>query len=228
MQYDPNIPAENKFTQEETLAYCLTCHWVKLRSDIFPDYRHQSLSSKLGDIRKTYLYKNIIKFVREKKSTFKGFQYVLFMRAQLEILKRLQKKGYQIVVEANCLHGEAAQKRWYAWKKLVGEINNTSKIAYAVIESNIDIEFDKTKKSIDSILGDNVTFENYENNRGEILKYIILKKISDLYLICSKWFQKLPKEFVEEVYEIKSLAKYQDYNLTNVKKLYNNIFKYEN
>ena len=105
MQYNPQIAAEGNFTPEETLAYQLTCHWVELRHKIFPNYRHQKMSGREGDIRKTYLFKNILKFVRDKNKTFKGFQFVLYMRAQLEILKKIQNDGRT----AYPRHGRAAQ-----------------------------------------------------------------------------------------------------------------------
>mgnify|MGYP000318102720 CR=1 FL=1 len=35
----------------------------------------------------------MFKFVRERKDQFKGFQYVIFMRAQLEICAKLISEG---------------------------------------------------------------------------------------------------------------------------------------
>ena len=136
------------YSQEETLAYALTCWWIELRNKIFPDYRHQPVGGRRGDIRSSYLFKNVLKFVREKKEKFKGFQYVLYMRAQLEVLKKIQNDGKPVVVEANCLHGDQSYKRWLVWKKIVAVKNNTSKINYKVVDINLTHEFEKTQKSL--------------------------------------------------------------------------------
>ena len=227
MQYNPQIAAEGNFTPEETLAYQLTCHWVELRHKIFPNYRHQKMSGREGDIRKTYLFKNILKFVRDKNKTFKGFQFVLYMRAQLEILKKIQNDGHQVVVEANCLHGEQSEKRWMLWKKKVAVENATTKIEYHVVESNIEMELDKTKKTILSILGSDVTKEKYINSSLDILKFVILKKISPLYILVSKWIKIIKPELLQDIKDLSNTKKYDDYNLEKVQTVYNKMFDFE-
>lgn len=227
MQYDPQIAVEGNFTSEETLAYQLTCHWVELRHKIFPDYRHQRVSARKGDIRNSYLFKNIFKFVKDKRKAFKGFQFVLYMRAQLEILKKIQNDGHQVVVEANCLHGEQAEKRWCLWKKKVAVENATTKIEYHVVESNIEIELDKSKKTIISILGNNLTKEKYVDSSLDILKFVILKKISPLYILVSKWAACLSPEILQDIKDLSNTKKYDDYNLDTVVNLYNKMFDFE-
>jgi hypothetical protein len=228
MKYDPQIAVDGNFTPEETLAYQLTCHWVELRHKIFPNYRHQKISSRKGDIRKSYLYKNILKFVRDKSKNFKGFQYVLFMRAQLEVLKKIQNDGHKVVVEANCLHGEQAEKRWGLWKKKVALENATTKIEYSVVESNVEIEFEKTKRTILLVLNNNITKENYINSKLDILKFVILKKISPLYIITSKWIKLIDQETLQDMKDLSNVKKYEDYNLDIVVKTYNKFFDFEN
>lgn len=227
MQYDPQIAVEGNFTPEETLAYQLTCHWVELRHKIFPDYRHQRISGRKGDVRTTYLFKNILKFVRDKRKTFKGFQFVLYMRAQLEILKKIQNDGHQVVVEANCLHGEQAEKRWCLWKKKVAVENATTKIEYAVVPSNIEIELDKTKKTILSILQNDITKEKYINSSLDILKFVILRKISPLYILVSNWFGLLDDTIRQDIKDLANVKKYEDYNINPIRECYAKLFTFE-
>lgn len=215
------------FNKEETLAYALVCSWIDLRTKIFPDYRHQSLGSKKGDIRKTYLFKNIMKFVREKKDKFKGLQYVLYMRAQLEVLKKIQNDGNPIVVEANCLHGEQSYRRWMLWKKMVAVKNNTSNINYKVVESNIEHEMDKTFKVLEKILGEAKTFENFVSKRDELLKNVILKRISPLYICVSKWIKTLDKDLREDLEDLANIKKYDGYDLSKTLSIYSKIFVWE-
>jgi len=227
MKYDPQIPMELGYSQEETLAYALTCWWLELRAKIFPDYRHQPVGGRKGDIRKSYLFKNILKFVREKKDKFKGFQYVLYMRAQLEVLKKIQNDGKPVVVEANCLHGEQSYKRWLVWKKIVAVKNNTSKITYKVVDSNLTHEFEKTQKVINNLLGDEKTLQKFVLKRDEILKYVILKKISPLYIKVSKWINQLDAELIDDLKDLSNVKKYDEYDMGKVYEIYEKYFSWE-
>lgn len=227
MKYDPQIPMELGYSQEETLAYALVCWWIDLRNKIFPDYRHQSIGGRKGDIRNTYLFKNIMKFVREKKDKFKGLQYVLYMRAQLEVLKKIQNDGNPVVVEPNCLHGDQSYKRWLVWKKMVAVKNNTSKISYTVVDSNVEHEFQKTLNVINKILGDEKTISNFVSKRDEILKNVILKRISPLYICVSNWVCQLESELREDLKDLANVKKYDGYDLTKAKKTYASLFPWE-
>jgi hypothetical protein len=227
MKYDPKIPMENKYTPDETLAYNLLCWWYELSNKIFPNYRHGRIGGRTGDIRKTYIFKNVFKFVKEKKHQFKGFQYVLYIRAQLEVLKKIQSTGKNVNVDTNCLHGKKAMNRWLFWKKQVAVANNTTKATYAIIETTLESEFNKTKKTIKDILKDDCSIDNFIKNRGEILKYLIIKKISPLYILCSKWIKKLDKETQEDFHDIANTKQYDDYDKKSIEKVYNKYFENE-
>ena len=128
---------------------------------------------------------------------------------------------------ANCLHGKKAMNRWLFWKKQVAVANNTTKATYAIIETTLESEFNKTKKTIKDILKDDCSIDNFIKNRGEILKYLIIKKISPLYILCSKWIKKLDKETQEDFHDIANTKQYDDYDKKSIEKVYNKYFENE-
>lgn len=226
MQYDPHMALELKLTQDEILAYQLACVWIKLTRELLPDYRHPKIAKK-GDIRKTIIFKHMLKFVTNKKNEFKGFQFILYMRAQLEIAKKLQSEGKRILVDASILHGEKAQARYVVWKHLLKQKRKQEKAVYAFVESSVVSEFEKTAKTLNDILKQDNTFENYKKEASNILKYVILKKISPLYVVCSNWIKQLPEIIKKDIYDLSNIENLQDFDISKLMEFYNKYFPYE-
>lgn len=226
MKYDPNLPFELGYSTEEASAYQLLCQWNELTKSILPDYVHHRIP-KRGDIRKSILFKHMLKFYREKNKEFKGYQYILFMRAQLEISRKLQKEGKKILVDASLLHGEKAYARWGAWKHLIKEKRQNQKAAYAYIEGNVISEMELTKKSITDLLDNNIKLEKYIEEASNLLRLVILKKISPLYVVCSKWITKLPENIKADIMDFANTENLKDFDLSEIHKIYNKYFNYE-
>lgn len=226
MKYDPNLPFQLGFSVEETSAYQLLCHWMELTASILPDYVHSRIPRK-GDIRNSILFKHMLKFYREKNLEFKGFQYILFMRAQLEIARKLQKEGKRILVDASLLHGEKAYARWSVWKRLIKENRQTQKATYAFVEQNVITEMELTKKTIGDLLENNFIFEKYLQEASNLLRFVILKKISPLYVVCSKWIEKLPDPIKNDITDLANIENLKDFDLKDIQNIYKKYFDYE-
>lgn len=226
MKYDPILAMELKFSEEETLAYQLVCAWQELTSKIIPNYNHTKIGKK-GDLRKLLIFKHMLKYVREKKNDFKGFQYIVFMRAQIEICYKLQQEGKKILIDPSLLHGDRADARWHVWKKLVKQKRVESKAIYAYSETSLESEFNKTHKTIKDMLEGNITIENYVNHASDILKFVLLKRISPLYVLCSKWLEKLPSAIKNDIRDLSNLDNLKDFDTSNIIKTYSKYFEYE-
>ena len=226
MQYDPNMALELGFNSDETLAYQLVCAWDKLTKDLLPSYGHPKIAKK-GDLRKTLIFKHMLKFVKEKKLEFKGFQYILFMRAQLEIAKKLISEGKRILIDASILHGEKAQARYMVWKKLIKTKRQEQKAVYAYVETSVINEFNKTLKTLQDILKNDFTLDKFKQESSNILKYIILKKISPLYVVCSKWTKELPEPIRTDIYDLANIDNLRDFDLTEIHKHFIKFFPNE-
>jgi hypothetical protein len=227
MKYDPHMALELGLNQDETLAYQLSCQWFELTRKILPNYCHPRIARK-GDFRKSIVFKHMLKFVKENKDTLAGFQFVLFIRAQLEIVHKLQKEGKRILVDPSLLHGDKSKARWAVWKKLVKEKRQTTKVAYAYIKSNVISEFELTLKTIKDLLKDDVSIENYIKESPNILRFVILKKISPLYVVCSLWVKRLPEQIKIDIIDLSNTENLKDFDLSEIHSIYKKYFDFEN
>jgi len=227
MKYDPHMALELNFTEEEVLAYQLVCAWVDLTQKLLPTYTHQKIA-RTGNIRKSIVFKHMLKFVRENNNKFKGFQFIIFMRAQLEIAKKLISEGKRVLVDVSLLHGEKAHVRWAVWKKLITKNRQTQKAVYSYGETSLTAEFDKTFKTIMLLLGEDITIEKYTLESPNILKFTILKRISPLYVLCSKWIQKLSDPIKTDILFFSNVENLKDFDLSKIEIFYNKYFNFEN
>lgn len=226
MKYDPHLALELKLTTEEILAYQLVCAWYDLTSKIIPNYYHTAIR-RSSDIRKLLIFKQMIKYVRERKNEFKGFQYVIFMRAQIEICAKLQSEGKKVLIDPSLLYGKKSTARWIVWKNLIKQKRNNELATYSYSKASLQSEFEKTSNTFKKILEDNVTVENYINHSSDILKFVILKRISPLYVLCSNWVKHLPENIKKDIVDISNIENFKDFDLSNVRKEYENHFSYE-
>jgi hypothetical protein len=226
MKYDPHMALELGLNQDEILAYQLCCQWIELTRKILPNYCHPRVAKK-GDIRKSIVFKHMLKFVKANKETLSGFQFVLYMRAQLEIAHKLQKEGHRILVDPSLLHGDKAKARWAVWKKLIKEKRQTTKVAYAHLEANVVSEFELTLRTIKDLLKEDVSLENYIKESPNILRFVILKKISPLYVFCSKWIQKLPDQIRTDIIDLSNIENLKDFDIKELSDMYNKYFGFE-
>lgn len=227
MNYDPEFPIRNSYDENETLAYQLLCIYIKMRQEIIPNYIHSRIPSNTKDLRKSLLFKHLLKFVKTNRHRFKGYQFVLFMRAQLEVMRHLQQQGAKILIEASILCGTQADKRWSIWKNWVRESNKITKITYAFVPSNLNWEFENTLNSIKDMCDGELSFGKFSKESPVLLKLVILKKISPVYINLSCWVKKLPEQIKQDVYDLANIKLFDDFDMKDALSLYQVVFKHE-
>lgn len=228
MRYNPEFPILNKFNEDETLAYQCLCIYSQLREEIVPNYIHSKIPSAAKDLRRTLIFKQMLKFVKTNRHRFKGYQFVLFMRAQLEVMRKLQNDGIKVLIEPSIFCGNQADKRWLLWKKWVNDSNKISKITYEFVASNLTFEFENTFNAIKNMCSNEITLENYLKESPVLLKLTILKKISPIYIYLSKWVRKLPEQIQNDLRDISNSNSFKDYDMNRAQEFYEKYFGYEN
>ena len=108
-----------KFDSEEEAAYKLAQKWIELCLKYFPNYQHTHKKgfNLTANPKKSIIFKICYKLLRETKGLIDSSEYLLYMRAQLEILKVQSQKNPMVSIEPACLVGDQAWKRWKLWKK---------------------------------------------------------------------------------------------------------------
>lgn len=227
MEYNSQLAFEMKFTPLETLAYQLCAYYIKLRKEKFPNYRHGRAVKDIANLKKSTMFKHMLKFIKENGKRFDTFQMLLFIRAQFEVMKIIADKGHQPLIEVNMIHGEKANKRWAVWKKWIAEKTNISPLTYTFVESNLIYDFEKTKSTIMNILKNDVTIENYYKNASNILRFAIIKEICPTYILLSNWVKQLPEQIKEDLNDICNIRLYKDFDTVKAYKLYEKYFDFE-
>lgn len=110
-----SVMAEYEMTPEEATAYKLCCIYHDTVLDTFPNYRHYRMPR--GDPRKTSLFKYCYKLIQETQDKLKPQEYILYIKAQMDVLKAITKQGDLPLIQPACLVGEKAWTRWLMWKK---------------------------------------------------------------------------------------------------------------
>lgn len=98
----------------EAKAFKIACIYLEKSRKMFPDYRHYRLPK--GDPRKSDLFRQCHKLVREKQGKIADTDYKLYVHAQLDIMRHIKKGDVHPFITPSCLAGEKAWKRWLLWK----------------------------------------------------------------------------------------------------------------
>jgi hypothetical protein len=228
MKYEPEIVGMLNFDKDETLAYQLLCLWVRKREQLIPDYRHDRIPKNIKNIRKWMIFRDMLKFVKDNREEFKlPSNYLEFMIAQLEIAKANILSGKKMLIKSSLLHGEGAKRRFWVYKQGVLKAKKITKVEYAVVQQSLIYDFEKTKEEIEKICSGIITLENYINAADKIYRSSALKKICDIYLYLSPWFQKLPDNFKNDLIKSLGLNKFDDFDMSASRKLFEKYFGYE-
>jgi hypothetical protein len=197
------IESAEKYEMDEleTQACHIASMWLEQSRKKFPDYRHATM--KKGDPRKSLIFKIAYKLVRETNGILTKEEYPLYIRAQLDILKAINRDNDHPLIDPNCLVGEKAWKRWKLWKKKYDQVRNKPKDTVEVTGVGIQKALEgieKTKEFIVKTFGPDVNFDKYKEAyiNNNIFRWINLGKISPYYLAISPFVKKL---FTEEDYK---------------------------
>ena len=171
----------------EAKAYKLMLLWIHLSRKIFPNYVHCKLA-KNKDPRKSIGFKYCFKLARETEGVIKDEDYMLSIRAQLEVLKANTVGDEHALVNPNCLVGKKAWKRWQLWKNQYNKIIKTpQKNDFSEENRKIFKELDKTFEFLNKIFGHKYTKEDIiaAVSDGRISRWVNLNQVSPYYVILS-------------------------------------------
>lgn len=98
----------------EAKAFKIACIYLEKAKKFFPDYKHYRLPK--GDPRKSDLFRQCHKLIREKGHKIADEDFKLYIHAQLDILKSIKKGELHPVITPSCIAGDKAWKRWLLWK----------------------------------------------------------------------------------------------------------------
>lgn len=103
--------------ERQQKAYQICLMWQNLFSKMFPNEKCIKLKSNC-DPRKCILFQYCYKLVNETYNILKNDEYLLYVKAQLTLLKLLKDyKNSNVYIHPNCLVGDKAWVRWKIWKK---------------------------------------------------------------------------------------------------------------
>ena len=224
MQYEPELAMKFGFSGDQDSAYRLCCVWINLFTKIFPDYVYGRIP-QVKSLRKSTMWKVMMKLIREKN--YKSIQeYEHYIKAQLSIMKKYSMSG-PVLVEPTILVGEAADRRWFFWKKLVAKANKLTRQQYSMLESDMEFDLTVSLTEIEKILEENINFENFQNCFGKIKTSIILRKIKPIYVHISNWIKKLPDDLRNDLYKRCDAHSFEKYNLGRAEEVYGQLFPFE-
>ncbi len=209
--------------QDMFFAYHLLIYYLNCEYHYFPEYNHTKFND-LKPAENQSAFKYLLKYVKDKRPVFeKPAEFFIFIKAQLEIAKLLESKNP--IIGPSLLIGEKAEKRYFVWRKKMEE----TKMVTRTITRKLDDKFiasalDKTVLSLKDTLGNEFTYENFHKNIRRILLQIRAKQIDPLWCFCSEWISNLPNEIKEEIVKLTECEKYKDYNVEDIKRIYNEKF----
>ena len=180
---------EYNMNELEAKAFKLCLSWIQYSRKLFPNYQHPRI--KHGDPRKSLTFKLCYKMVRESQGVIAEKDYPLYVRAQLEVLLHISKtQSYHPIIDASCLSGEKAWKRWKLWKQrydaAIAKPTDNLKASLPGVEKAI-AGLENTKEFITRSLGPEPDIEKYKQcliNKN-LIRWINFGKISPYYLAIS-------------------------------------------
>lgn len=203
-KFDPLIPEKYDLNQIETLAYQCCVVYLSLAYKIFPNYRHVKLPAK-GNIKNASLFKHCLKMCRNLEGKIKKEHYPLFIKAQMDIFNAIYKAtGVCPFIVPSIISGKKSLNRWLLWKNRYEAIK-VIKTENTTINAERQLLINEFLKTISFMNSNSEIFKDYKSfleNKSQLLKFVILKKISPYYVCLSPWIEKLPEEIREEMYRI--------------------------
>lgn len=223
--YRPSVEQLNRLTQDEDMifAYHLLLYYLNCEYHYFPEYNHTKFND-LKPAKNQSSFKYLLKYVKDKRNVFKSSaEFFIFIKAQMEIIKLLET--INPMVSPNMLIGPKAEKRYFVWIRKMKETKMVTKTINRNLEDHFIISaFDKTILNLRKTLEDDFSYENFHKNIKRILLQIRAKQIDSLWCFCSEWIASLPIEIKEEIIKITECEKYKDYNVDDIKRIYNEKF----
>jgi hypothetical protein len=228
MSIDPEFVKKHDLNYEELHAYQMCLLWEEFSKKFFPGVRLEKLP-KRGNIKKNILFRNCYKMIKDLSPTMRPYEISLFMKAQFESFVGYNEDlGFNCCISVNSLHGPKSLYRYKKWLATYQrrKISNVIKKATTNI-SVVEKEFLKTLYFLESWNKDFKIFEKYKENQNELLRNIILNKLSSLYVITSPYIKKLDEGIKEDAYKASQYDVNKFYITEDVIELHKFIFPWE-
>lgn len=219
--------AKNNLSYDEIHALQCCMEWERLAKKYFPDDRIERLP-KGGNLRKSILFRHCLKMVNTLKDTFRGYEISLFIISQFESFVLYREMFDGGCITPACLTSEKSMWRYKKWKKIFD--GRTVYSADKKRKTNMTIVQNEMLKSLaflESLSKDYQKREYFLSNQEEILKYIILGKITTLYVICSPFISCMRDGIKDDAYKAVNYEIYKDYLTDEVLELHKKIFHWE-
>jgi hypothetical protein len=223
------LPNTDGFTHLEVKACKVLYLYLFFERNIFPDIIYTKYPRK--DPRKSLVFKYCYKLVNETQNRLTEQQYPLYVKAQLEIFKNLNKNLEEpCLVGPHILAGDKAWRRWKVWSKYFEErLANDCRKDIEELANNkgkIIAELKNTKNFLQENLG-NLNRESVTDalNDGDLLKWMQLNLVSGYFIalspVCQGWLKSNSVDLMEEyTYDVSLYRK-------NVSAEVENFFKKE-
>lgn len=180
-----------KMDDQQAKAYKVCLIWMKLCEKILPDYKYTRIP-KNGDPRKSHLFRQAWKLLRDTKGLLADEEIGLYIRAQLEILKGIKRSnGAHVLIDPICLSGEKAWIRWKMYKRRFTTAARDNAQTRAEEERTplfrIAQEIDKTKLFFARFYEGTPTREQVKAmvDDGNLRRWVALGKVSPYYVLLS-------------------------------------------
>jgi|694.fasta_scaffold00614_28 hypothetical protein len=210
--------------KQEIRALTLYYYWIINIRKIFPDMRHGKFNEN-KDPRSLTIFRYCYKLQRENPLEEKNYEN--YIRAQLIILKYLsQKYNRELVVDANCICGDKAWKRWQAYKIRLIKTKNDSVNTYVSFPNlyKLEKELNNTKDFLKDNI-ENIDEESLKANIESIIVWFNLRKINPYFIILNKNINNnYDYEYIRKNFKIDPIL-YLERTNDRIKELYFKIFK---
>lgn len=197
---DPIV--DYQMTDLEATAYKLCLLWMERSRDAFPNYSHSKF--KKGDPRKSLIFRYCRKLVMETQTILDESEYPLYVRAQLEILKAIvMRDGSHPRIDASCLCGPPAWRRWKLWKKKYDSaVKTVSHGPVTASHNKVISALESTREFLVQIFDGQPSLQKMKEavtNRN-LFRWITVGKISPFYCVLSPWVAEVAPDLQKQVH----------------------------
>lgn len=137
------------------------------------------------DPRKTNLFKHCYKMVRELTGVIPDSEFILYLRAQLQVLKSIGDGRSHAMISPQCLVGDKAWKRWKLWKfrhdRNLVRVPSSEDAGILPKESIILRDLSRTAEFLES----KDLPSDYSSRRTDLERWLSTGEISPFYAVLS-------------------------------------------
>jgi hypothetical protein len=186
---------EYQMSDLEAKAYKVGLLWLGLTRKHFPEYKHSGGYPKKGDPRKSSLFKWCYKLVRETQGLIPDNEYVLYIKAQLDVLKAIDMgAGRHPRIEPQCLAGDKAWVRWKLWKRkydMIAKRSTKEDVGLDVTPFDMIVrDLRSTKAFLSGRFGGDPKEEQIMMAARDMERWVALGKVSPIYALLSPWVRR--------------------------------------